>query len=285
MKAPAFDHVRAASTAQVFELLAQHGDSARVLAGGQSLIPTLNMRLSEPALLVDIAGLDALRGIEVVGSHLRIGALTTHTEIEASPLVAQHAPLMRQAVAHIAHRAIRNLGTLGGSLAHADPAAEWPACMLALDATIVLQGAAGERRVPVREFFTGLYSTARAEAELITACEVPVLATGERQHFDELARRQGDYAIAGLAARGVLRGKALHDLRLAFLSLEDRPVRALRTEAALQGRAIDEAALALATQTLRGELHPAADLTHSAETKLHLAGVLLQRALRQLAQA
>lgn len=286
MKAPAFDYVRAASLAQVFELLAQHGDAARVLAGGQSLIATLNMRLSEPALLVDIAGLEALRGIALApgGQHLRIGALITHTEIEASALVAQHAPLMRQAVAHIAHRAIRNLGTLGGSLAHADPAAEWPACMLALDATVVLQGAGGERRVPVREFFTGLYSTAKAEAELITACEVLVLAAGERQHFDELARRQGDYAIAGLAARGVLRGNTLHDLRLAFLSLEDRPVRALRTEAALQGRAIDEATLALATQTLRGELHPAADLTHSAETKLHLAGVLLQRALRQLAQ-
>lgn len=282
MKAPAFDYVRAASLAQVFELLKTHGDGARVLAGGQTLIATLNMRLSEPALLVDITGLEALRGIALSGQHLRIGALSTHSEIEASALVARHVPLMAQAVTHIAHRAIRNLGTLGGSLAHADPAAEWPACMLALDAQVLLAGAAGERRVPAREFFTGLYSTARAEGELIVACEVPVLAADERQVFDELARRQGDYAIAGLAARCSVRAGVVHELRLAFLSLEDRPVRALRTEAALQGRAIDEPTLALALQALRAELHPAADLTNGAETKQHLAGVLLQRALRRL---
>jgi len=282
MKAPSFDYVRATLLAEVFDLLQRHGDAARVLAGGQSLIATLNMRLSEPALLVDIAGLDALRGIAVSGPHLRIGALTTHTEIEASALVAQHVPLMAQAVRHIAHRAIRNLGTLGGSLAHADPAAEWPACMLALDAQLLLAGPAGERRVAASEFFTGLYSTARADNELIIACELPLLAADERQVFDELARRQGDYAIAGLAARGRVRAGAVHDLRLAFLSLEDRPVRALRTEAALQGRTIDEATLAGAVQTLRAELQPAADLTHGADTKSHLAGVLLQRALRRM---
>ena len=283
MKAPAFDYLRAASLPQVFELMRQHGDEARLLAGGQTLLATLNLRLSEPALLIDIGGLDALRGITLVGGSLRLGALSTHAEIEASALVASHAPLLAQAAPHIAHTAIRNRGTLGGSLAYADPAAEWPACALALDATLLLVSARGQRRLPARSFFTGLYATAMAADELILALELPVLASGERQAFDELARRHGDYAIAGLAARAVQRDGQLFDLRLAFLGLEDRPVRAPRTEAALQGRAINEATLALALQTLKTELRPAADLCNNPATKQHLAGVLAQRVLRRLA--
>lgn len=283
MKAPAFDYVRAASLPQVFDLMRHHGDDARLLAGGQTLVATLNMRLSEPALLIDIGNLAALRGIGLVGGLLRIGALSTHAEIEVSALVAQHAPLLAQAAPHIAHAAIRNRGTLGGSLAYADPAAEWPACALALDATVVLASARGERRLPAHSFFTGLYATAMAADELITAVELPVLANGERQAFDELARRHGDYAICGLAARALHSGGRLHDVRLAFLGLEDRPVRAPRTEAVLQGRAPDDSTLALALQTLKAELHPAGDLTNSPATKQHLAGVLAQRVLRRLA--
>lgn len=283
MKAPPFDYVRAASPAQVFELLQRHGDDARLLAGGQTLVASLNMRLSEPRLLIDIGGLATLRGITRDGAHLRLGALATHADIESSPLVAELAPLLAQAAPHIAHRAIRNLGTLGGSLAYADPAAEWPACMLALDATLVLASVRGERRVAARDFFTGLYSTALAADELIVACDVPVRADDERQAFDELARRHGDYAIAGLAARACVRSGRLHELRLAFLGLQDRPVRVPRTEQALQGRAVDDAALTLAVQTLRSELQPAGDLTSGPDTKLHLAGVLAQRMLRRLA--
>ena len=155
MKSPPFDYLRAESPQQVFALLAQHGDDARVLAGGQTLLATLNMRLSQPALLVDIGGLTALRGITVAGSTLRIGALTRHAEIEESALVLQHAPLLAQAAPHIAHRAIRNLGTFGGALAYADPAAEWPACVLALGGTLVLAGTRGERRVPAHDYFLG----------------------------------------------------------------------------------------------------------------------------------
>ena len=283
MKAPSFDYVRASTLAQVFALLHEHGDDARVLAGGQTLIATLNMRLSEPAVLVDIGGLAPLGGITLAGAVLRIGALATHAEIEHSPLVALHAPLLAQAAPHIAHHAIRNRGTLGGSLAYADPAAEWPACVLALEATLLLASARGERRVAAREFFTGLYTTALAGDELIVACELPICADGERQVFDELARRQGDYAVVGLAARAVLRGGRLHDVRLAFLGIDDRPQRATRSEQAMQGRAFDAAALALLTQTLHAELHPAADLTHDSDTKRHLAGVLAQRVLRRLA--
>lgn len=287
MKAPAFDYVRATSLPQVFGLLQQHGDAARLLAGGQTLVATLNMRLSEPSLLIDINALDALRGITLAAGssaagELRIGALVTHAEIEASALVAQHAPLLAQAAPHIAHRAIRNLGTLGGSLAYADPAAEWPACARALDAVLVLVSAQGERRVPAADFFQGLYTTALRPDELLAACEIPLLAADERQHFDELARRHGDYAITGLAARALWRGGRLHGLRLAYLGLEDRPVRTPRTEALLEGQPPTDALLQQALQTLRGELQPMGDLTHSAETKRHLAGVLAQRALRKL---
>lgn len=283
MKAPPFDYVRASSLAQVFELLERHGDDARLLAGGQTLVATLNMRLSEPALLIDITALEPLRGITLAGGLLRIGALVTHAEIEASPLVARHAPLLTQAAPHIAHRAIRNLGTFGGSLAYADPSAEWPTCVRALDAMLVLVGARGERRVAAADFFQGLYTTALKPGELLLACEIPLLAADEHQHFDELARRHGDYAITGLAARALRRAGRLHAVRLAFLGLEDRPVRAPRTEALLEGQVPDEALLAQASQLLRTELQPMADLTHSAETKRHLAAVLCQRALRRLA--
>ncbi|MDE2274988.1 MAG: FAD binding domain-containing protein [Burkholderiales bacterium] len=282
MKSAAFDYVRAASPQQVFELLAQHGDDARLLAGGQTLLATLNMRLSQPALLIDINGLAALHGIALRGGALRIGALVRHVEIEESPLVAQHAPLLAQAAPHIAHRAIRNLGSFGGALAYADPAAEWPACVLALGGTLVLQSAAGERRVAAADFFQGLYTTALRSDELLVACELPVAAAGERQDFSELARRHGDYAVAGLAARALRRGDTLHEVRLAFLSLGDRPLRAPATEATLQAGPLTAARIAAADAALRAELAPFADLTHSAAAKTQLAATLLQRALPRL---
>jgi aerobic carbon-monoxide dehydrogenase medium subunit len=286
MKSAAFDFVRADSPAQVYGLLAQHGDDMRVLAGGQTLLATLNMRLSAPALLVDIGGLAALRGISVQGTGaaavLRIGALTRHVEVEESALVAQHAPLLTQAAPHIAHRAIRNLGTFGGALAYADPAAEWPACVVALNATLVLGSARGERRVSAADFFQGLYTTALQADELLLACELPVLQADERHAFDELARRQGDYALAGLAARALWHGGALHELRLVFLSLADRPVRATAAEAVLQAGALNDARVQAADAALRAELSPYADLTHSAAAKTQLAATLMRRAVTEL---
>jgi carbon-monoxide dehydrogenase medium subunit len=284
MKSPAFDYVRAESPQHALALLAQHGDDAKLLAGGQTLLATLNMRLSQPALVVDISGLTQLSGISVAGGTLRIGALTTHSEVEASPLVAQHAPLLTQAAPHIAHRAIRNLGTMGGTLAYADPAAEWPACVLALQGTLVLLGAGGERRVAAADFFQGLYTTARRDDELLMACELPIAAADERHHFSELARRHGDYAIAGLAACARVNGKVLSDLRLAFLSLGDRPVRASAAEAVLQGGALTPERIAQADAALRAELDPFADLTHSAAAKKQLAATLMRRAVAALTQ-
>jgi carbon-monoxide dehydrogenase medium subunit len=284
MKSPAFDYVRAESPQHVFDLLARHGDDMRVLAGGQTLLATLNMRLSSPALVVDIAGLQAWRGITLQGRQLRIGALTRHVEVEESALVAQHAPLLAQAAPHIAHRAIRNLGTFGGALAYADPAAEWPACVLALNATLVLASATAERRVAAADFFQGLYNTALQPHELLVACEIPVLAADERQHFSELARRQGDYALAGLAACARWQGGSLHDVRLAWLSLGDRPLRSRAAEAVLEAGPLTAARIAEADAALRAELAPFADLTHSAAAKTQFAATLLRRAVAALSR-
>jgi carbon-monoxide dehydrogenase medium subunit len=239
------------------------------------------MRLSQPRLLVDIGGLQALAGIALRGDVLRIGALTKHVEVEESPLVAQHAPLLTQAAPHIAHRAIRNLGTFGGTLAYADPAAEWPACVLALGGTLVLQSAQSERRVAAADFFQGLYATARRDDELLAACELPLIntAAGERQHFSELARRHGDYAVAGLAACATVQGGSLSEVRLAFLSLGDRPQRAHAAELVLQAGPLNPARIDEADAALRKELAPFADLTHSAAAKTQLAATLMRRAV------
>ena len=279
MKAAAFDYVKPRSLDQVISLLQEHGDDARLLAGGQSLLASLNMRLSEPRLLVDITGLDALRGISVQGGLLRIGALATHTEIEGSALVAQAAPLLAAAAPHIAHRAIRNAGTWGGSIAHADPAAEWPACLLALGGTVVARGPKGERRIAADDFFQGLYATALEADEVLVAAEIP-LATAENWFaFDELARRRGDYAIVGMAITGRRRGGVLAETRIVLMGVDSTPLRARRTEALLNGKTVDAAIAASAAASLRAEIEPLPDLTNSPGTKRHLAGVLLQRLL------
>lgn len=287
MKSAAFDYKRAESVQQVFDLMEEHGDDMALLAGGQTLLATLNMRLSQPALVLDIGRLAALQGIAVRGATLRIGALTRHVEIEESPLIAQHAPLLTQAAPHIAHRAIRNAGTFGGALAYADPAAEWPACVLALDGTVVLQSRRGERRVAAADFFLGLYTTARAEDELLVACEIPLrpsTPTSERRHhFDELARRHGDYAVAGIAACAQRGASGLTDLRLVFLSLVDRSIRAVATEAVLQAGPLNDDRIAEADAALRAEIEPYADLTHSVAAKRQLAATLMRRAVRALA--
>lgn len=283
MKAPEFSYVKPGSLGEVFDLLDRHGDRARVLAGGQSLLASLNLRLSEPELLVDITGLPGLSGVAVSGQTVRIGALTTHRQIENSAEIAQHLPLLAQAVRNVAHVAIRNVGTFGGSIALADPAAEYPACAVALDATFVLAGRGAERRVKAREFFRGLYETALQPGELVTAGEFPLAGAGYRSVFLELARRQGDYAIVGLAAHARVAGGRISDARLAFLGAGSTPVLAVRAAAALEGRPPDAQAIAAAQATLAEELELPADLYSSRATKLHLARVLLGRALGALA--
>lgn len=282
MKAPAFSYARPRDLTEALCLLETHGDEARLLAGGQTLLATLNMRLSEPALLIDMQGLVELKGLRLSGDLLRIGAMVTHSEIEASPLVAQHAPLLRLAAPHIAHRAIRNLGTFGGSIAYGDPAAEWPACMLALDGFVVVRSLQGERRIAARDFFTGLYTTELAANEIVVACEVPIASAAQQVVFDELARRHGDYAVVGLAVAAQYQSGVFDQVRIAWLGVTNMPWRSVQTEQILQGQHYSQALLVQATEVLRIELQPEADLTHSVAAKRHLAGVMLQRALKAL---
>lgn len=279
MKAPAFDYVKPRHLSEVFELLQTHGDDARLLAGGQTLLATLNMRLSEPRLLVDITGLPGLADITVRDGRLHIGALVTHTAIESSTLVAEQAPLLAMAVPHIAHRAIRNSGTWGGSIAYGDPAAEWPCCLVALDGAVTVQGPGGTRRIAATDFFQDLYTTALQPDEVITGADVPVVARGDWFGFDELSRRHGDYAVAGLAVAAHFDGAVAQRVQLGFLGVGATPVRARRTEALLNGKVLDAAAIEIAAATLKTELDPVADLTHSGETKRHLATVLMRRLL------
>src|SRR5712671_4233716 len=192
MKASAVSYARATSVANALELLVAHGDKAKVLSGGQSLMPAMNLRLISPELIVDIGEITELRGIALRGGVLSIGALTRHVDLLRSPEIAAHAPLLTEAVAHVAHPAIRNRGTLGGSLAHADPASELPACMLALDATIVVRGQAGERRISAKDFFKGIYETALAVDELLVAVELPGVGKNASHFFHKFARRHGD---------------------------------------------------------------------------------------------
>jgi len=283
LKASSFGYARPESLAEALELLARHGERAKLLAGGQSLIASLNLRLSSPALLIDLGNLSELEGIALQGKDLRIGALTRHRAIERSPVVAAHAPLLAQAAPHIAHVAIRNRGTFGGSLAMSDPAAEWPACCLALGASIVVASARGERRVQAERFFKALYATDLAPDEILVAAEIPAAAADSRSVFLELARRRGDYAIVGVAAQARRSKGRLQDVRLAFLGVAAVPLLARRAMAALEGGPCDAAAIAAAERALGDELEPMADLYHSAATKLHLARVLAGRALAALA--
>jgi carbon-monoxide dehydrogenase medium subunit len=281
MKAAAFSYARAASVSDALELLQAHGERAKLLAGGQSLMPAMNLRLISPELIVDIGELDELRGIAVTAQGVRIGALTRHVELTRSSEIAARAPLLAQAIAHVAHPAIRNRGTLGGSLAHADPASELPACMLALNATVIARGQAGERRIAARDFFTGIYQTALSPEELLVAVELPAAPKNSVHFFCEFARRHGDYAILGLAAEAVVNAATFADLRLAFFAVGDRPVLASAAKK-LIGVAVTSAVLSDACTTLGGELDPQDDQQASASMRRHLAKVLLVRCVAAL---
>jgi aerobic carbon-monoxide dehydrogenase medium subunit len=253
VKAPSFAYAKPRTLAEALELAAR--PEAKILAGGQSLIPALNMRLSSPELLVDITGLAELKHIRKAGNGLAIGALVTHAQIGASPEVAKQVPLLAQSVPHIAHAAIRNRGTLGGSLALADPAAEYPAVAVALQAVLTIVSSRGERKVNADDFFKGLFETDLQPGEILAGAEFP---TGGKSAFLELTRRHGDYAIIGLAA---------HESRLVFFNAGPKPALVSKRKS-----------LAETKSAAMQELDPPADLYNSSATKKHLAGVLLERA-------
>jgi carbon-monoxide dehydrogenase medium subunit len=281
MKASAFAYARATSIGNALELLAAHGDRAKLLSGGQSLMPAMNLRLISPELIVDISGIGELRGIVRRGEVLSIGALARHVDLLKSPEIAAHWPLLTNAVAHVAHPAIRNRGTIGGSLAHADPASELPACMLALEATIIVRGQAGERRVRAKDFFRGIYETALSADELLVAVELPVARANAAHFFHEFARRHGDYAIAGLAAQANVKDGVFTDLRMAFFAVGDRPVLSDAVNK-LVNADITPALMAGASAALDQELDPHDDQQASSSMRRHLARLLLARCVSTL---
>jgi len=278
VKPAPFAYVKAKSLDDELELLSQ--PEARLLAGGQSLMATLNMRLSAPKLLIDLNGIAGLGGIAVKNSAVEIGTMTRHAEAAHSPDIARHAPLIALAMPHIGHAAIRNRGTLGGSIAFADPAAELPACLLALDGEVEITGQTGTRTVKADDFFKGLFETALGSRDVLTAIRLPAATATTRVGFAEFARRHGDYAMVGLAATAKADGKALSDVRLAYFGVGNTPVRAKKAEAALAGGSIDDAVKVLAS-----DLDPSADVQATAATKMHLAGVLLRRVTQQFMEA
>jgi carbon-monoxide dehydrogenase medium subunit len=281
VKPAPFAYKKVRSLEEAVALLGEHKD-ARLLAGGQSLIATLNMRLSAPALLIDINGIGGLDGIAHKAGTIEIGALVRHAQAERSATIAKHAPLIARALPHIGHPAIRNRGTLGGSIAFADPAAELPACLLALDGEIDITGPKGKRTVKAPDFFKGLFETALGPQDMLTAIRVPAASKDSRVGFAELARRHGDYAIVGLAACARADGKSnnsrLADVRLAFFGVGATPLRAKKAEAALAEGNVDAAVAAL-------DLEPHDDVQATAAVKKHLAGVLLRRVAKQLLEA
>lgn len=259
-------------------------EDASYIAGGQSLVPALALRLQAPQLLIDIAHIPALRGVELRGDWLRIGALTRHHEVMADPLVHRHAPLYSEAAPHVAHPAIRNKGTLGGSIAHADPASEFPAMTLALGAELEIAHRDGTRRVPADEFFLDLFQTAIAPGELLVAIHVPVVRPGHRWAFHELARRRGDFAMIGCGILAEFRGALVEGIRIAFFAVGNTPIRAGRTEDSLIGKVLDDAAIVAAQALVGDDLDPPDDEQTPPAMKRHLARVLLGRLLGQLAR-
>ena len=280
MKAPAFAYARATSVEDAIALLAEHGDRAKVLSGGQSLMPAMNLRLLAPDLIVDIGSLDELRGIKKDGDILKIGALTRHVDLQRSPDIEQHVLLLKESITHVAHPAIRNRGTIGGSLAHADPASELPACAIALNATIVVRGPQGERRIPAENFFLGIYETALSAEELLVSVELPLPPPHSQHYFCEFARRHGDYAIVGLAAQAVVENQRLAEFRPVFFSVGDKAER-VKVPSLLDVEVTREA-LSEALQGLEQALDPPEDQQASRAMRFHLAKVLLARCVAGL---
>ena len=279
MKPPAFEYVVVASTEEAVAQLAAHGDDARILAGGQSLMPILNMRLATPGRLVDLNRVGTLSYIVERPGGVAIGAMTRQRTAERSELVATAVPLLAEALPWVGHSAIRNRGTIGGSLAHADPAAELPAVAVCLDARFTVRGEAGERTLAAREFFRGYLTTALAPTELLAEVWFPSALPGSGAAWIEFARRHGDYALAGVAAVVTLEGSTVRRASLAVTGVDGVPVRAVDAERLLIGAPLSTESMAAAAESVRQTLEPHDDIHATAAYRRHLAGILTVRAL------
>jgi carbon-monoxide dehydrogenase medium subunit len=280
MKPAPFDYQAPHSLEEALALKARHGDDAKFLAGGQSLIPAMNFRLVQAALLVDVNGVPGLDFIRAHGGELRMGALTRQRRLERDPLVAQHAPLLRETMPHVAHPQIRNRGTLGGSLAHADPAAELPVIAVALGARLRAQSTRGERWISADDFFKGLFTTDLAPDEMLVEVALPALPPRTGTAFMEFARRRGDYALMGVAAVVMLEGDGVcQPARLVYLNAGDGPVSAKQAAGILQGEKPSPQVIEAAAASAGDEIYPMGNVHASPDYQRHLARVLTQRAL------
>jgi carbon-monoxide dehydrogenase medium subunit len=284
MKSPNFGYLRAHSLRHACDVLGEYDGEAVAIAGGQSLLAGLNMRLSSPRLLVDIGNLPELSGFHFGADEIVLGALTRHVEVLESVPLRQQLPLLPQAVSHVAHAAIRNRGTLGGSLAYADPAAELPACAVVLDATIAVAGSAGEREIKAADFFTGLMETALRPGELIIAVRFPVPAPNTRFAFGEFSRRRGDFAVAGIAASALIGRGCIDEARIVYFGCVEHAKIAAQVSAALRGLPLPTADIEEVLRAVEHDLDPDDMPGWRASTQLELAKVITRRALGELQQ-
>lgn len=283
MKPRAFEYIRAGSLDEVFATLDSYGDDAKILAGGQSLIAAMNMRFAAPEILIDINDIAELKGISIEGDMLCIGAMNRHVEVLNSTDVATHAPLISLAMPHIAHATIRNRGTFGGSLVNADPASELPACTIALGGVFNIQGSGGARTVAAADFFEGTYATKLKENEVLVSVDLPIATPESRPFFEEISRRQGDYAMAGLAAQVNVSDGVISNPKLVFFAVSEVATSAPSAAALLDGKNAADVDADAVCEALANDITPFEDLTTSAEAKLHLMKVLTRKAIAQWA--
>lgn len=273
-----FDYVAPATVQEALALLAEHGDDAKVLAGGQSLLPVLRMRLNAPGVIVDISGISELRSITDEGDAIRIGAASTYQDVLDSALVKEHLTLLHQAVSEVADPQIRHRGTVCGALAHADPAGDVGAPVLALDARMVISGPGGERTVPADEFFVDIFETAIGDGELLTSVVIPK-HTGWGSHYEKFVRVSHQWAIVGVAAAVRSEGGTIAEARVGLTNMGSRPLRASAVEQALTGQPATEAAVAAICARAGEGTDPPSDLNGQADYRRHVAGVLTRRAV------
>ena len=279
MKPPPFEYIRPVDLNGVLGALAQNSGETKILAGGQSLVPMMNLRLVAPKRLVDINRVPGLDRIARDGDRLLIGALARHTDVLTSPVVREYAPLVVAAYQHVAHRPIRNRGTIGDNLAHADPASELPAVMLALDAEFVLRSLAGERQVAAERFFLGTFETAARADEVLTAIHIPLAAGSRRWGFEETSQRQGDFALVAVAVTFAVDGGRCANPRLAYAGAADRAVRIAAAEAALEGQSPDQTLFEQVAAKAAEAADPPEDLHADAAYRRDLVRALTRRAL------
>lgn len=281
MKPPAFEYVRPGSLSEALQALGRHGDKGKILAGGQSLIPMMNLRLARPEVLIDVNRIPGLDQAKLEGSQLVIGALTRHSSLYESALVAKHCPLMSEAYRHVAHKPIRNRGTIGGNLSHADPASEMPAVLLAAEASIVAKSAKGERSIAAKDFFLGPLQTALNADEMLTEIRIPAAPVNQGYAFEEEATRKGDFAMAALAVTLSVAGGNCSQIAVAVAGMGDHAARLDQVEAALKGKPLTEQAIAQAAALARRSVTPDSSYHADAEFKRDLVEALTARALRR----